>query len=118
MGRRAPQTEDEATRLGQDRAAWPECSFNESAARLGSPPAFAVDDLKWSSTNRRIAEDRLPCWRLLSISPTSSDNVMFRKPAISFMPFQNASSRLTLVLWPPTTIDRFTTGDFMMLFPR
>src|ERR1700722_1491830 len=27
------------------------------------------------------------------------------------MPFQNASSRLTLVLWPPTRIERFTTGD-------
>src|ERR1700679_3683367 len=64
-----------------------------------------------------MADDRLPCWRLLSISPTSSDSVMFRRPEISFMPFQNASSRLTLVLWPATTIDRFTTGDFMML-PR
>jgi hypothetical protein len=40
----------------------------------------------------------LPCWRLLSISPTSSDSVMLRRPEISFMPFQNASSRLTLVL--------------------
>jgi hypothetical protein len=29
------------------------------------------------------------------------------------MLFQNASSRLTLVLWPATTIERFTTGDFM-----
>src|SRR5579872_1925925 len=61
-----------------------------------------------------MAEDRLPCWRVLSISPTSSDSVTFRKPEISFMPFQKASSRLTLVLWPATTIDRFTTGDFMM----
>ena len=26
---------------------------------------------------------------------------------------QNGSSRLTLVLWPPTTIERFTTGDFI-----
>src|SRR3984893_6162890 len=60
-----------------------------------------------------MAEDRLPCWRLLSTSPTSSDSVMFRRLEISFMPFQNASSRLTLVLWPATTIDRFTTGDFM-----
>src|SRR6202020_1623040 len=61
-----------------------------------------------------MADDKLPCWRLLSISPTSSDSVMFRNPEISFMPFQKASSRLTLVLWPATTIDRFTTGDFMM----
>src|SRR5450432_632317 len=60
-----------------------------------------------------MAEDRLPCCRLLSISPTSSDNVMSRSPEISFMPFQNASSRLTLVLCPATTIERFTTGDFM-----
>src|SRR3977135_4160068 len=37
---------------------------------------------------------------------------MSRSPEISFMPFQNASSRLTLVLWPATTIERFTTGDF------
>jgi hypothetical protein len=29
------------------------------------------------------------------------------------MPFQKASSRLTLVLWPATTIERLTTGDFM-----
>ena len=55
----------------------------------------------------------MPCWRLLSISPTSSDSVMFRRPEISFMPFQKASSRLTLVLWPATTIERLTTGDFM-----
>src|SRR3984893_1044076 len=60
-----------------------------------------------------MAEDRLPCWRLLSISPTSSDSVISRSPEISFMPFQNASSRLTLVLWPATTIERLTTGDFM-----
>src|SRR5882757_4402186 len=61
-----------------------------------------------------MAEERLPCWRLVSISPTSSDSVMSRSTEISFIPFQNASSRLTLVLWPATTIDRFTTGDFMM----
>jgi hypothetical protein len=29
------------------------------------------------------------------------------------MPFQKASSRLTLVLWPATTMERFTTGDFI-----
>src|SRR5688500_14758336 len=37
---------------------------------------------------------------------------MSRPPAISFNPFQKASSRLTLVLWPATTIDRLTTADF------
>ena len=34
------------------------------------------------------------------------------------MPFQNASSRLTLVLWPATTIERLTTGDFMKRLRR
>jgi hypothetical protein len=33
--------------------------------------------------------------------------------AISFSDFQNPSSRLTLVLWPATTADRFTTRDFI-----
>src|SRR5579862_5377720 len=86
-----------------------------AACDLPSPPPDVpvARLLKWSSTNSRIAEERLPCWRLLSISPTSSESVMLRSPEISFMPFQNASSRLTLVLWPATTIDRFTTGDFM-----
>src|ERR1700753_4519122 len=65
-----------------------------------------------------MADDRLPCWRLLSISPTSSDSVMSRRPEISFMPFQKASSRLTLVLWPATTIERLTTGDFMIRLHR
>jgi hypothetical protein len=37
--------------------------------------------------------------------------------AISFSPFQNASSRLTLVLWPARTIERLTTGDFMKTSP-
>jgi hypothetical protein len=40
--------------------------------------------------------------------------VMLRIPEISFMLLQNASSRLTLVLWPPTTIERFTTGDLVI----
>jgi hypothetical protein len=47
----------------------------------------------------------------VSISPTNSDSVMVRAREISFMLVQNGSSRLTLVLWPPTTIERFTTGD-------
>ena len=33
-----------------------------------------------------------------------------------FMPFQNDSSRLTLVLRPATTIERFAMGDFMTPF--
>jgi len=38
---------------------------------------------------------------------------MCRAIAMSFSPFQNASSRLTLVLWPAITIERLTTGDFI-----
>jgi hypothetical protein len=50
---------------------------------------------------------------LLSISSTSSDSVILRRLEISFMPFQNASSILTLVLRPATTIERLVMGDFM-----
>src|SRR5882762_4662217 len=60
-----------------------------------------------------MADDRLPCCRSVSIVATSSDKVMSRPPAISLRPFQNASSRLTLVLWPAMTIERLTTGDFI-----
>src|SRR5436309_12246846 len=42
---------------------------------------------------------------------------MCRSRAISFNPFQNASSRLTLVLWPATTIERLKTRDFMKTPP-
>jgi hypothetical protein len=38
---------------------------------------------------------------------------MLPEPAISFSEFQNASSRLTLVLWLARTTDRFTTRDFI-----
>src|ERR1700748_1827381 len=47
------------------------------------------------------------------MDPTNSDKVTFRIEAISFSPFQNACSRLTLVLWPSTIIERLTTSDFM-----
>src|SRR5947208_6892425 len=36
---------------------------------------------------------------------------MWRSTPISFKPFQNASSRLTLVLCPATTIERLSTAD-------
>jgi hypothetical protein len=49
---------------------------------------------------------------------TKSDTVASCPPALSLNPFQNASSRLTLVLRPATTIDRFTIGDFMACAPR
>src|SRR5215204_5165250 len=45
-----------------------------------------------------------------------SDIVICRASAISRKAFQNPASRLTLVLWPATTIERLTTGDFM--FPE
>ena len=32
--------------------------------------------------------------------------------------FQNSSSRLTLVLWPAMTIERFETEDFTASLPR
>src|SRR6266566_9480363 len=89
-------------------------SAAEDACGLDPVSGGTARPLKWSRTNRRIAEDRLPCWRAVSISPTSSDSVTPRAAEISFIPVQNASSRLTLVLWPSTTIERFTTGDFMV----
>src|SRR5262249_16751877 len=50
--------------------------------------------------------------RLPSIAAPNSARVMPRSPAISFKLFQNSASRLTLVLWPAITIERFETGDF------
>jgi hypothetical protein len=70
--------------------------------------------LKWSRTNSRIADDKLPCRRLPSISLTKSESVKPRSLQISFALLQNGSSRLTLVLWPLAMIDRFTMGDFMI----
>src|SRR5260221_1345686 len=60
-----------------------------------------------------MAAERLPCRRSVSIEATMSDSVNSRPLAISFRPYQNASSRLTLVLWPAMTIERLTTGDFI-----
>jgi hypothetical protein len=70
-----------------------------------------------SSTYRRIAEDRLPFWRVLSISATVFDSVACWAIAISFRPLQNASSRLTLVLCPAITTERLTIEDFMIVAP-
>src|ERR1700693_1300738 len=63
--------------------------------------------------NRRRADDRLPWTRAESMVATISDKVRARPAAISFSPYQKASSRLTLVLWPAITIERLTTGDFI-----
>jgi hypothetical protein len=45
-----------------------------------------------------MADDRLACCRLESISVTRAISVILRATAISLSPSQNASSRLTLVL--------------------
>src|SRR6266542_6329070 len=66
----------------------------------------------------RSADERLVCCRSLSIAATSPDKVVRRLLAISFSPDQNASSRLTLVLWPATTMERLTTSDFMKTPPQ
>src|SRR5580692_12922820 len=58
-----------------------------------------------------MADDRLPWRRSVSIDATRSDRVTPRLTAMSLSPFQKASSRLTLVLWPAITIERLTTGD-------
>src|SRR6267378_40230 len=65
-----------------------------------------------------MADDKLPWRRSASIEATSSDRVRLRAVAISFSPPQNASSRLTLVLCPVMTIERFTTGDFIRRLPN
>src|SRR5438067_1602936 len=64
-----------------------------------------------------MAEDRLPCCRALSILPTRSDKVMPRSRAMTLSSFQNASSRLTLVLWPAMAVERLTTDDFIACPP-
>ena len=57
--------------------------------------------------------DRLLRCRCESITATKAPKFVCRLPAISFRHSQNASSRLTLVLWPATTTERLTTGDFI-----
>jgi hypothetical protein len=65
-----------------------------------------------------MADDRLLCGRSESTAVTRLDTVMFRPLAISFRLFQYASSRVTLVLWPATTIERLTIrDDFMTTAP-
>src|ERR1700730_12440637 len=49
---------------------------------------------------------------------SNSDTVILPDAAISLSDFQNASSRLTLVLWPARTTDRFTTRDFICASER
>ena len=51
--------------------------------------------------------------RLALISSINSDGVIRHRRAISRNPFQKASSRLTLVRWPPMATERFTIVDCM-----
>src|SRR6516165_1382684 len=61
-----------------------------------------------------MADDRLvPFLRLALISSINSDGVIRHRRAISRNPFQKASSRLTLVRWPPMATERFTIVDCM-----
>src|SRR5262249_11350958 len=71
-------------------------------------------DLHKKSNSRRP----LQCWRLPSITATDSARVMPPSSAISFKLFQNSSSRLTLVLWPAMTIERFEIRDFTASPPQ
>src|SRR5262245_57379926 len=64
-----------------------------------------------------MADDRLPCSRSASIAPTNSDKVISRWSATCLRAFQNASSRLTLVLWPAMTTERLVI-DLMAVFRR
>jgi len=64
------------------------------------------------STNRRIADDRFVCSRVLSISVSVCAKVAPCAWAISFRILQNCSSRLMVVLCPPMTTERLITDDF------
>ena len=68
---------------------------NDRARTAGSPTTDcrAGDRCRWTKQDRTGSRSR--------------------SSAISFRPFQNASSRLTLVLWPAITMERLITGDFI-----
>jgi hypothetical protein len=66
---------------------------------------------KWSSTKRRIVEERLLCCRSTSMDETSVPTGVPRAVAISRSASQNSSSMLILVLCPAMTIDLFKTRD-------
>ena len=78
-----------------------------SIMTLGFSPGFGI-----SSTKSRRAEERLFCCRRASMLPTRSDKVKARFAAIVLEPFQNASSRLTLFLWPSRTDRAFDNRRF------
>src|SRR5262245_23009426 len=66
-----------------------------------SHASHAVRSLQGMSSLQTMCEILEPL-RACEIAATKSDNGMWRSPLISFRLFQNASSRLTLVLWPRT----------------
>ena len=55
----------------------------------------------------------MPCSRVWSILVTNFAIVIFWVSAIFFSSIQKGSSRLKLVLCPPTVMERFTTEDFI-----
>jgi hypothetical protein len=55
---------------------------------------------------------------MLTIAIDRGDQLRKGHAALSFKLFQKSSSRLTLVLWPAMTIERFETGDFTTSPPR
>ena len=55
----------------------------------------------------------MPCSRVWSILLTNFAIVIFRVSAIFFSSIQKGSSRLKLVLCPPTVMERFTIEDFI-----
>jgi hypothetical protein len=65
-----------------------------------------------------MADDKLAYFRSASILAISWDKVSSRRAAICRKLFQNASSRLTLVLRPAMTIECLTTEDFTAPSPR
>src|SRR6266478_1368828 len=65
-----------------------------------------------------MADDTLADCRSASILTSRLDKVSPRPLAISRKLFQNASSRLTLVLLLPSTTERFLFADCMARLPR
>ena len=69
------------------------------------------------STKSRMADDRLASCLSALMKSIKTDTGTRRPAAISFNPFQNASSRLTLVWRPATVIARLVIKDFMFAPP-
>ena len=115
--RRAPTTcaarSTPAAELWPRRAAQPSCLVPVDRRRHGRwcAPGNGSARTAGSPTTDCRAVVRYRCSRP---GPTTSCR---RPTAISFRPFQKASSRLTLVLCPAITIERLMTGDFIARLP-